>query len=117
MKKGFTLVELLGVIVILGVLALIATNVISNTLNETKDDLYEIQISSIIAGAKTWASSNIFELPENDNEFIIVTLRQLKEGGFVDQNISNPKTEEQFSNDLEIKITKVGNNYTYEIVE
>ena len=46
MKKGFTLAELLGVIIILGVIALISITAITNTMKENKEELYNIQINS-----------------------------------------------------------------------
>ena len=117
MKKGFTLVELLGVIMILGILALVTTNVISNSLNESKNDLYNIQINNIIESAKVWANANVFSLPENDGEFVDITLGELKEAGFMDDDVINPITNEQFSNSMKVRITKIGNNYSYNVEE
>ena len=116
-KAGFTLAELLGIIIILAVIALISITSITNIMKENKEDLYNIQIDNIIVGAKTWASSHVFELPENDGESITLTLEQLKQAGFVEDDIINPKTNELFSNDLQVKITKVDNNYKYEVIE
>ena len=114
---GFTLAELLGVIIILGVIALIATISITNSMRNSREELYNLQISNIINGAKTWASGNVFELPENDGEAIYLTLAELKEAGFVEKDITNPLTDELFSDQLQVKITKIDNNYNYEIVE
>ena len=116
-NKGFTLAELLGVIIILGVIALITIGTVTNTMKENKEDLYDIQINNIIVGAKTWASSHVFELPEQDGESITLTLGELKQDGFVENDITNPKTNELFSNDLMVKITKIDNNYNYEVIE
>ena len=115
--KGFTLAELLGVIIILGVIALIATVSITNSMRNSREEWYDLQISNIINGAKTWASGNAFELPENDGEAIYLTLAELKEAGFVEKDITNPLTDQLFSDQLQVKITKVDNNYNYEIVE
>ena len=116
-NRGCTLAELLGVIIILGVIALIATISITNSMRNSREELYNLQISNIINGAKTWASGNVFELPENDGEAIYLTLAELKEAGFVEKDITNPLTDELFSDQLQVKITKVDNNYNYEIVE
>ena len=43
-KKGFTLAELLGVMVILGIIALIITPVITDTVNQSEQKAYEKQI-------------------------------------------------------------------------
>ena len=116
-NKGFTLAELLGVIIILGVIASIATISITNSMKTSKEELYDLQVENIINGAKTWASGNVFELPENDGEAIYLTLAELKQAGFVEKDITNPLTNELFSDQLQVKITKVDNNYNYEIVE
>lgn len=116
-NKAFTLVELLGVIIILGIIALIATISITNSMKNSKEELYQIQIDNIINGAKTWASSNVFELPENDGDAIYLTLSELKQAGFIEKDITNPLTNELFSDQLQVKITKVDSNYNYEIVE
>lgn len=64
-----------------------------------------------------WASENVFNLPQNDGEYVIITLADLKRAGYAKEDITNPLTNEQFSNDLQIKITLQNNNYNYEIVE
>lgn len=116
-KKAFTLVELMGIIIILAVISSIALITITNTLKENKEQLYQIQINNIIVGAKTWASSHVFELPVNDGEAITLTLQQLKQAGLVDEDITNPKTNELFDDNMQVKITKVDNNYKYEVIE
>ena len=116
-SKGFTLAELLGVIVILGVISLIATVSITSSMKNSKEQLYDIQVENILNGAKTWASGNVFKLPENDGEAIYLTLAELKEAGFVEKDITNPLTNELFSDTMQVKITKINNNYNYEIVE
>lgn len=117
MKKGFTLIELLAVITILGVLGLIATVTINNNIKESNEKAYNMNIEYIIKGARNWAGKHVFELPENDGEFVIVTLGQLKNDGFVDGNITNPLTKELFDNNMQIKIIKENNNYNFEIIE
>lgn len=116
-NKGFTLAELLGVITILAIIALITTVTITNSMKNSKEKLYDIQIDNIIVGAKTWASSNVFSLPENEGEHITITLGQLKESGFVENDITDPISNRPFDNSMQIMITKVGNTYKYEIVE
>ena len=116
-NKGFTLAELLGVIIILAVVSSITIVTITNSMKNSKEKLYNVQIDNIIVGAKTWASGNVFNLPENDGEFIKITLGQLKQEGFVDSDITNPLTNELFDDNMQIIITKTGNSYKYEVVE
>ena len=114
--KGFTLIEIIAVITLLGIIAAIVTPVIYNSIEENKQELYDIQLNNIIAGAKNWAADNVFLMPE-EGESIVLTLGMLKQGGYVDEDITNPLTDQLFSDQLQVKITKVDNNYNYEIVE
>lgn len=52
-KKGFTLVELLAVIVILSVLMLIALPSVLNIMNNAKDDAFKDEALSFISAAET----------------------------------------------------------------
>lgn len=115
-KKAFTLVELIAVMILLGVLGLIATITISNELKENKETLYNVQIENIKKSAQTWASSNVFELPNQDGEYIILTLGQLKQEG-LSGDVINPKTNEPFLDSLQVKITLKENSYVYEVIE
>lgn len=114
-KKAFTLVELIAVLVLLGVLGLIATLTISNELKENKETLYNIQIDNIKRSAQNWANNNVFNLPDGDGEFIIITLGELKQQG-LSEDVINPKTNEQFKDDLQIKITLIENTYKYDVL-
>ncbi len=109
--KGFTLVELLGVLIVLAVIALITFPIINNTIKENKEKLYNIQLDEIKSSAEKWAYSNLGLLPVNENESITVTLLELKKSGFVPIDSRNPKTGELLPNDMVITITFKNNNY------
>ena len=51
-KKGFTLVELLAVIVILGIIAVIAIPQIMDSLNKARNKISEIEKNRLIDGAE-----------------------------------------------------------------
>ncbi len=114
MKKGFTLVELLGVIILLGILSLIATVTVSHTIRENRQDGCKMQLDNIITAAKTYGGKNVFNLPKVDGEKLIITLEELQSLGFADKEIKNPVTDELFPKEMEIIITRVDNNYSYE---
>lgn len=115
-KKGFTIIELLSVIFILGLVLLITTNVMSKQNTKSIDQLYDAQLKMIEISAKLWGSENFNQLPKFDNEELIITLREIKEAGLI-EDVKNPKTKELFSDDLRIKIIKVNKIYKYEIIE
>ncbi len=105
-KNGFTLVELLAVIIILSLLALLASTAIVKLLGESKNDLYETQILAIEEAAKIWAADNLNKLPDIE-ECKYLTLEDLKEAGTLDSNVIDARTLEELSDDMIIKITGI----------
>lgn len=114
-NRGFTLVEILAVITIIALLSLILIPSIDAIIKSSKEDTYEIQVDLILAGLENWAANNVFRLPSEEDASMTITLGELKKSGFVDVDVRNPKTDECFSNDLALKITKKNNKYKYEI--
>ena len=112
MKKGFTLAELLGVLVILGAILLIAIPVVDKVIKSGQEDLYQDQIESIKSSLNLWMSNN--QKPDVD-ETITLSLSQLKEAGVVELDITNPKTNELFPNDMILKISNNQGTIEYQI--
>ena len=52
MKKGFTLIELMAVVIVLGVLALFVVPTIDKTMKQIREDGYEEQINNIKTAEK-----------------------------------------------------------------
>lgn len=117
MKRGFTLIELIAVVAILAVLGIIATTTISNTIRDNGEKNYNIQIENIKKSAYDWAHQHVFELPDKEGEFIIITLGQLQNDGFAKDIIRNPKNGQPFDASMKIKITVKNNDYECEIIE
>ncbi len=118
-KKGFTLAELLGVIVILLLLILIVTPIFIKYTKKASNSVYDVQINTIKASARAWAEDekNIKLLPTINEECIEVSLEKLKELGYLDYNIKNPKTNEKFDDNLTVIIRKEGDTLTYNFNE
>ena len=115
MKKGFTLVELLGTITILGVIMLIVAPIARNIISDSKEELYEVQVSNIEDALKNWVVDNSRLLPENEGETITITLGQLKAGGYVEAELRNPKNNKCFGNDMLLTVTRHQKNYIYNV--
>ena len=101
-KRGFTLVEMLIVIVILVTLGLIVTFSITGIVKSSSDKLYQVQVESIIDATRTYVLKNSSTLSDNNE----ITLCDLKRASLVDKNLKNPKTEEEFEDNLIIKVIK-----------
>lgn len=115
-KRGFTLAELLGVITVLAMLSLLITPVITKTIKNNKQKLYNIQIHEIEKAAYDYAIKNTDTLPE-EGVTVIITLGELKREGLIGQEVRNPITKELFSDDLQIEIANRNNRYTYTVLE
>lgn len=133
MKKGFTLIELICVITILGLIALIAIPTINNMINKSREESYDEQLDTIIDAARTYMSANSLELPpQNTGESECVSIKKLKAEGIIEEGnieegkIENPcykscsgkddadKTNEFFTGGVEVRWN--GEKYTYTYV-
>ncbi len=115
MKKGFTLIKLLAVIIILSVISVITIPVVNNLIRNANQHAYNENIEVIKKAAYDWTILNPRLLPDNENESIVIYLGELKLNGNVDRNIKNPLTGKFFSNNTSVVVTKVGDSYNFEV--
>ena len=114
-RKAFTLIELMGVLVIIGILTVILVPVINNTIKNNKQELYDNQLKMIRLAAQNLATDNTYILPEEDGEEIYITLGQLRAMGYAEGTIIDPLTNKNFPDNLIVMIIKKGNDYDYVI--
>ncbi len=116
-NKGFTLVEILAVITIVGLLALITIPTVDSMIRSSKEDAYVIQKDAILSSLKNYASANPFVLPSNKGETLNRTIGELKLAGFLEVETKNPINDLCFSNDTILVITRTTNNYKYSFLD
>ena len=104
MNKAFTLAELMGVIIILGIIATIVTFTVDRNIKKGRITTCQSQEKTIIEAAKTWSIDN----PNGKS----VTIETLKTGGYLDDDLKNPMTGENYKNNTNVTIT---NSYEYTI--
>lgn len=114
-KNGFTLAELLAVIVILGLIAVITIPAVTKTLGNTKANLCEDQLKNIKEAARLYGSDHLLDLPSTEGSTTTIKLSDLQDGGYIDKNLENPKNSEPISSDLIITIKKQGKKYVYTV--
>ena len=116
-KKGFTLVEILTVIVILTVISVTIFPIVVEKIENGRQRTYNLQITSIKKAAEEWALKHIASIPSGSSDVLTLNLGDLKIGGFIDIDIVNPLTNKSFPNDMLITITKVRNQYEILVLE
>ena len=116
-KKGFTLVELLAILVILSMIAIIVYPNITHSIKEAKEELSSTQIASIKDAAQLYVNDNV----GNDDFFASdreeVTLKTLVDYGYINGSTYDLLNNKQFDLTLSnIIITRSGEypNYTYQ---
>lgn len=117
MKKGFTLIEVTAVVVVLGIIALIAIPLVEQTLQNIRNDSYETQVRTILEGARQWGANNRFaeDFPKEDGQTHGITLEELKLSGFLVEEIKNPLTREPFDEGLRVNVTNRKGNIVYSL--
>ena len=63
-KKGFTLVEIMAVIIIISVIALVGVTSVAGVRRQMDRKLFEDKLSSAISSAEKWGEDNKEELPK-----------------------------------------------------
>ena len=109
-RKGFTLVELLAAIVILGILMVFSIPIITGMLDRSKNKIYVDDAKKMISRAEYQmrSSSNEIEVPDPGN-CIVISLVYLDNGSF-----SNPPNGGSYIKDSSFVVVKnKGGNLEY----
>lgn len=106
MKKGFTLAELIAVIVILSLICLITFPTVASILRDNKTRLCNTQLDNILVTAKGYAAENVFSMPLNDGDTKTITIQDLIDNGLIKADIQNPVTKQLFDTSIEITIKR-----------
>lgn len=111
-KKGFTLIEMITVIVILSLLVLIIVPLVSTNLKKGNEKAYQAQINNIIASAKNWGTNNKKLLPQDGNTISLI-LKHLQDEGYIDKNLKDPRTGETLNGCINIQNKNNKQHYTF----
>lgn len=103
-RKGFTLVELLAVLVVLAVISMIAFPIVNDIIDSSESEAYEQQIKTFEKAAKNWIIDNGSLLVEIENDEMVniscyVTVDRLKFEGYL-EDVENIDPTDDSSMDL-----------------
>ena len=116
-KDGFTLVELLAVVVIIGITYLIIFPSVTSFIDKSKEKSYNIQVDLIEKAYKKRVVDNTDELLKKDPYHlnnINLTLTTLKKEGYLqDMFIENPKNKKIMTGCVVVSYQSNKNQYEY----
>ena len=105
-KKGFTLVELLAVIVLLGLISLLTIPVVDKIMKDNREKADDVNVDTILNAAYDYVQMNPSKLPDNvDGASTTFTLDDVIKAGLVKSDITNPKTNSYYSGTSVITVT------------
>ncbi len=111
-KKGFTLVELLGVIVIIAVISLVAFPTIMSQFRKNRKNISNVVKQTITEASLVYVEKNQNQYPKVSGNIYCVTLTQLVNNGNLSEPLKDPSTGEEIPLSHKVKIT-VENNIFY----
>ena len=113
MKKGFTLVELLAVIIILGAIFAITFPLVTDNIRKTEEKAFNLQKEQIIAAAKDMVIKEYVVIP--DKQSITLYVGELKRKGLLPIKMINAKTKLTISNESNVVISRENNSHSYDV--
>lgn len=111
MKKGFTLVEVIAIVTILGIILLLITPNILENIDNSKNKSYERQIKTIEQAAERWSVDNAKQL-NYDRE--LLHIGELVDGDYLASNeIIDPRDGSIMKGCIVIDYDHKHNQYTH----
>lgn len=115
MKKGFTLIEVLAVIVVLGLLMMLTVPNVLNQIARNNEKTKAAMNKIINTAVELYLDDNSDDYPKNVNDVYCIKLEKLVNEGYLVEPILNPVDNTEYSLDDYIEVI-VGDPITFGIV-
>ena len=114
--KGFSMVELLAAVAIMGVLATIAIVSVSTVLENAEEKHYETQEKNMIMAAQSYAQDNRNILPKAIGDTRVITLEELQRSKYIGNVVDRGKKNCEQGSVTIFKYSKDGYSYRTHLV-
>lgn len=98
-QKGFTFIEMLGVVVLLALLVMVVYPTVINRIKETEDELSEAEKQILYTSTYSYIADNNDNYPIRAGNVFCITLSSLDEAGMI------PVTLKHVDTTAKIKVT------------
>lgn len=116
-NSGFTLIELLAVVALIALLSLIVVPSIMNIVNKNKPKLNSTTKELIYEATDLYLDANQTDYIKAKDAVYCITVEDLIDSGFLNENLINIETGEEYDATLTIKSSYNGYKYNYEILK
>lgn len=109
-RKAFTMVELLGVMVIIGVISTVAVVAVSNYFDKSRAQKDEQNKNNVIMAAQSYYQANRDLLPKVIGDASEINLSDLRKAKYLSGDVSNSKDESCMEKSF-VRVVKLDNDY------
>ena len=114
-KKGYTMIELLAVVTILGIIMTVTIGYAWRLIQKAKDDSMEQQEKLVSVAAESYFQANRGQLPKKIGETSTISINALRESNYLKEDIKNAKGESCMEKSFITAYKKTKTKYTYKV--
>ncbi|HHT38411.1 MAG TPA: type II secretion system protein [Mollicutes bacterium] len=108
-NKGFTMVELLSVIIILGIILSMVTIGVNSYLNKSQEASFNTLVESIKASTELYLADNSYKYPELETPGSVfeIELKELVEKNYITSKLTDERKKQPIPLTTKISITVI----------
>ncbi len=119
-QKGFTLVEVIGVVTVLALILVVAVPSLTKTLKRNEQNKYNDYIDNLKIAAENYVVGKLKEgqFFEDGKDYNYISLGDLIDAGYIKNTTTNPENDKTLSRDSRVKVYKEADNtFSYDVQE
>ena len=115
-NKGFTLIEILAVVTIIGLIFILVIPKITTSLKNKKGDVDKTTENLVLSATKLYVSDHSSKFEKTDGNISCMPLHQLVKKGYLDGPVKNVTDDKDITNGKSVRIT-YDKGFKYELVD
>ena len=93
-NKGFSLIELLAVIIIVGILAVVSISAVTKYINQTRRQKVVQNKKNVAIAAELYLQANRDLMPKMVGEVVYIPIKDLRNTNYIKEDVTNDKGED-----------------------